>query len=182
MILLTGGAGFIGSCLHAALQRRGCETVVLDRLGSDNKWRNLRRHPPQRLFLPEQLDAFLATTPRLDAVVHLGAVSETTARDGDLVWQSNVALSQRLWCWCADHGVPFLYASSAATYGAASGADAFSDHPSGLDALLPLNLYGWSKHAFDLRGARRRRRTGPDSSSSTSTARTSITRAPWCRW
>ncbi len=150
MILLTGGAGFIGSCLHAALQRHGCETVVLDRLGSDGKWRNLRRHPPQRLLPPEQLDDFLATTPPLDAVVHLGAVSETTARDGDLVWQSNVLLSQRLWCWCAEHGVPFLYASSAATYGAATGAGAFSDHPSGLDALRPLNLYGWSKHAFDL--------------------------------
>ena len=150
MILLTGGAGFIGSCLHAALQGRGCETVVLDRLGSDGKWRNLRRHPPQRLLAPEQLDAFLGTMPPLEAVVHLGAVSDTTARDGDLVWQSNVALSQRLWSWCAGHGVPFLYASSAATYGAASGEGGFSDHPSGLDALRPLNLYGWSKHAFDL--------------------------------
>ena len=150
MILLTGGAGFIGSCLHASLQARGGETVVLDRLGTEGKWRNLRRHPPQRLLLPEQLDAFLATAPRLDAVVHLGAVSDTTARDGDLAWQSNVALSQRLWSWCASSGVTFLYASSAATYGAASGEDAFSDHPSRLETLRPLNLYGWSKHAFDL--------------------------------
>ncbi len=161
MILLTGGAGFIGSCLHAALQRRGCETVVLDRLGSEGKWRNLRRHPPQRLLAPEQLDDFLATTPPLDAVVHLGAISETTARDGDLVWQSNVALSQRLWCWCAHQGVPFLYASSAATYGAATGAGVFSDHPFGLDALRPLNLYGWSKHAFDLWVHRTVERGGP---------------------
>ena len=150
MILLTGGAGFIGSCLHASLQARGRETVVLDRLGTDNKWRNLGRHPPQRLLAPEQLDAFLDATPPLDAVVHLGAISETTARDGDLMWQSNVALSQQLWGWCAAHGVPLLYASSAATYGAASREGAFSDDPSGLHRLRPLNLYGWSKHAFDL--------------------------------
>lgn len=121
MILLTGGAGFIGSCLHASLQERGQDTVVLDRLGDDGKWRNLQRRPPQRLLPPDALDAFLGTSPRLDAVVHLGAVSDTTARDGDLVWQTNVALPQRLWSWCARAGVPFLYASSAATYGAADG-------------------------------------------------------------
>ncbi len=163
MILLTGGAGFIGSCLHASLQQRGCETVVLDRLGSEGKWRNLCRHPPQRLLAPEQLQAFLATVPPLEAVVHLGAISETTARDGDLVWQSNVSLSQSLWSWCAEQGVPFLYASSAATYGAASGEGAFADHPAGLDRLRPLNLYGWSKHAFDLwvRGQIERGRPAP---------------------
>ncbi len=82
--------------------------------------------------------------------MHLGAVSETTARDGDLVWNSNVELPRRLWEWCAAAGVAFLYASSAATYGAASGAEAFSDDPAALGRLRPLNLYGFSKHAFDL--------------------------------
>ncbi len=150
MILLTGGAGFIGSCLHAALRTRGRRTIVVDRLGHDGKWRNLAAHPPERLLAPDELDGFLRTAPRLDAVIHLGAISETTARDGDLVWRTNVALSQALWTWCAAHGVPFLYASSAATYGAADGEGGFSDDPARLTVLRPLNLYGWSKHAFDL--------------------------------
>ena len=151
MILLTGGAGFIGSCLNAALQRQGRDVTIVDRLGSDGKWRNLAHAPPQRLVPPEALDALLTRAGvAIEAVVHLGAISETTARDGDLVWSSNVALSQTLWSWCAAHGVPFLYASSAATYGAADGPDGFSDDPALLDRLRPLNLYGWSKHAFDL--------------------------------
>lgn len=156
MILLTGGAGFIGSCLLAALSARGQATLVVDWLGSGEKWRNIARHPPERLIAPEALDGFLASpeADRIEAVIHLGAVSETTARDGDLIWRSNVELSRRLWDWCAQAkagaGVPFLYASSAATYGAASGADAFSDDPALLDRLRPMNLYGFSKHAFDL--------------------------------
>ena len=161
MILVTGGAGFIGSCIQAALSSRGVETVVLDRLGDGLKWRNLASHPPERLVAPEALDAFLASGPRLQGVVHLGAISETTARDGDLVWQTNVALSQRLWGWCATHRVPFLYASSAATYGAADGEDGFSDDLDRLDQLRPLNLYGWSKQAFDLWVRRQLAEGGP---------------------
>ena len=150
MILITGGAGFIGSCLQAALAARGVPTLVSDWLGSGEKWRNLARHPPERIIPPEALDSFLAGFPRLQAVVHLGAISETTARDGELAWQTNVELSRRLWDWCSERQVPFLYASSAATYGAASGADAFDDDPARLDRLRPLNLYGFTKHAFDL--------------------------------
>ncbi|MCQ8279552.1 ADP-glyceromanno-heptose 6-epimerase [Acetobacteraceae bacterium KSS8] len=151
MILLTGGAGFIGSCLNTVLQQQNRAVAVVDRLGSDGKWRNLARTPPQYLLPPEELESFLRDSPRpIEAVVHLGAISETTARDGDLVWRTNVALSQSLWRWCARNGVPFLYASSAATYGAADGVEAFSDAPERLDALRPLNLYGWSKHSFDL--------------------------------
>jgi ADP-L-glycero-D-manno-heptose 6-epimerase len=151
MILVTGGAGFIGSCLLAALTARGQRTIVVDWLGSGEKWRNIARHPPERLIAPEALDDFLCgpDASRIEAVVHLGAISETTARDGDLVWRSNVELPRRLWAWCAEAGIAFLYASSAATYGAASGADAFSDDPVLLDRLRPLNLYGFSKHAFD---------------------------------
>lgn len=150
MILVTGGAGFIGSNLHAALQADGHDTVIADWLGNDGKWRNLRHHPPGRVIAPEALDDFLATSPALDAVVHLGAISETTATDGDLVWRSNVSLSQKLWSWCAQHKVRFIYASSAATYG--DGSAGFEDDLSlpALQKLQPLNLYGWSKHAFDL--------------------------------
>ncbi|MDX5930853.1 ADP-glyceromanno-heptose 6-epimerase [Acidiphilium acidophilum] len=150
MILVTGGAGFIGSNLHAALYGRGAEAVVVDHLGVDGKWRNLQKHPPSLVVAPEHLPAFLASAPPLDAIVHLGAISETTASDGDSVWHTNVTLSQELWRWCAEHDVRFIYASSASTYGtgAAGFDDAFDlEH---LRRLRPLNLYGWSKHAFDL--------------------------------
>ena len=151
MIVITGGAGFIGSCLQAALTARGVPCIVSDWLGSGGKWRNLARHPPERIVPPEALDAILAGMGNaIQAVIHLGAISETTARDGDLAWQTNVELSRRLWDWCTERQVPFLYASSAATYGAASGADAFDDDPARLDRLRPLNLYGFTKHAFDL--------------------------------
>jgi ADP-L-glycero-D-manno-heptose 6-epimerase len=150
MILVTGGAGFIGSNLQAALVRRGHETVVVDWLGSGNKWRNLAKHPPGHVVAPEALEAFLQTHPPLEMVFHLGAVSETTATDGDHTWATNVELSRRLWEWCADRGVRLVYASSAATYG--DGAAGFEDDPdlAALERLRPLNLYGWTKHAFDL--------------------------------
>ena len=149
MILLTGGAGFIGSNLNAALQAQGQHVAISDWLGTDGKWRNLAARPPSRLIPPEALDAYLASTPNLAAIVHLGAVSDTTAADGDLVWSTNVELSWRLWQWCAKQRTPFIYASSAATYG--DGAQGFDDDPARLRALRPLNLYGWTKHAFDLR-------------------------------
>jgi len=149
MILVTGGAGFIGSNLHAALARRGVEAVVVDRLGADGKWRNLAGHPPAQLVRPDALDAFLAARPPVSMVFHLGAISETTATDGDLIWETNVALSWRLWQWCAEHRARFVYASSASTYG--DGSAGFDDDPGLLRTLRPLNLYGWSKHAFDLR-------------------------------
>ena len=154
MILLTGGAGFIGSVLHHALDQQGRATVVVDWLGTHGKWRNLANHPPAEVVAPEELETYLASAPPIEAVVHLGAISETTASDADLAWSTNVGLSQRLWQWSADHDVPFIYASSAATYG--DGARGFEDDGSldYLRSLRPLNLYGWSKHAFDLWVAR----------------------------
>jgi ADP-L-glycero-D-manno-heptose 6-epimerase len=150
MILITGGAGFIGSNLHAALYDAGLPVAVADWLGSGDKWRNLRAHPPLQLMSPDALPDFLETGPALVAIVHLGAISETTARDGDLVWERNVTLSQALWRWCAARGVRFIYASSAATYG--DGRAGFDDEFStaALRRLRPLNLYGWGKHGFDL--------------------------------
>jgi ADP-L-glycero-D-manno-heptose 6-epimerase len=150
MILITGGAGFIGSYLQAALARRGLETVVADTLGSEGKWRNLAKHPPTRVVHPDELDVFLASHPPIEMVFHLGAVSETTATDGDHTWATNVELSRRIWEWCASRGVRMVYASSAATYG--NGSDGFDDdnEPKVLERLRPLNLYGWTKHAFDL--------------------------------
>jgi len=155
VIVITGGAGFIGSCMQQALHARGIGTVVVDWLGNAGKWRNLRHHTPTRIIAPEALDAWLDTRPDISAVIHLGAISETTATDGDLVWRTNVDLSERLLSWCAHEGVRFIYASSAATYGAADRPEQFSDGPALLDGLKPLNLYGWSKQAFDLSVQRR---------------------------
>jgi ADP-L-glycero-D-manno-heptose 6-epimerase len=161
MIMVTGGAGFIGSNLHAALVERGHETVVVDWLGDTGKWRNLANHPPARLVAPQALDEFLASRPPIQAVFHLGAISETTATDADLTWNTNVELSLRLWHWCALHGVRLIYASSAATYG--DGALGFDDDGTlaHLTRLRPLNLYGWTKHAFDMRVARMLAAGGP---------------------
>ncbi len=153
MHLVTGGAGFIGSNLVAALCRRGAEVVVADRLGSEGKWRNLARHPVAGVLPPDGLEGFLAAEPKLTAVLHMGAVSDTTVTDGDLVAATNLMLPLRLWELCAARRVPFLYASSAATYG--DGSAGFDDDmaPEHLARLRPLNLYGWSKHAFDRRVA-----------------------------
>ena len=153
MILVTGGAGFIGSNLQAALVRRGHETVVADVLGSDGKWRNLAKHPPSRVVSPQDLRDFLDTRPPIEMVFHLGAISETTVVDADHTWATNVELSRFLWEWCADRGVRFVYASSAATYG--DGSQGFDDDSAQLERLRPLNLYGWTKHAFDLEVVRR---------------------------
>ena len=147
MILITGGAGFIGSYLQAELSALGHETIIVDWLGTAGKWRNIAGHPPARIIAPEAIDSFLAEEPAIEMVYHLGAISETTAIDGDLVWRTNVALSQLLWDWCAARQVRFVYASSAATYG--NGEQGFDDDPAHLHRLAPLNLYGWSKHVFD---------------------------------
>lgn len=155
MILVTGGSGFIGSNLQAALAADGQEVGIADWLGHDGlKWRNLYHHPPSLVVEPERLEEFLAHDMRITAIVHLGAISETTATDADLVWRTNVTLSQKLWTWCAERRVRFIYASSASTYG--NGAQGFDDDMSmpALQTLRPLNLYGWSKHAFDLWVAR----------------------------
>ena len=150
MILITGGAGFVGSYLQAALMRRGHETVIVDTLGSDGKWRNLAKHPPARIVKPADLEEFLDSHPPVEMIFHLGAVSETTAMDGDHTWETNVELSHRLWSWCADRGVRMVYASSGSTYG--DGSQGFDDDASlaALQTLRPLSLYAWTKHAFDM--------------------------------
>ena len=150
MLLVTGGAGFIGSNVVAALNAAGrSDIAVNDDLGSGGKWRNLGKRQFADWVAPAELFPWLAGR-KLDAVLHLGAISDTAASDGDAVMENNFKLSLRLLDWCADNRVPFIYASSAATYG--DGAQGFSDDVSlpALKALRPLNLYGWSKHLFDL--------------------------------
>jgi ADP-L-glycero-D-manno-heptose 6-epimerase len=155
MIVVTGGAGFIGSNLQAALARRGLETIVVDTLGCKGKWLNLAGHAPDRIIHPDGLDAFLETRPAVEMVFHLGAVSSTSATDGDRTWAANVELSRRLWMWCAEREVRFIYASSASTYGDGGNGFDDDDSPAALERLRPRSLYGWTKHAFDLSVARR---------------------------
>ncbi|MCC6889569.1 MAG: ADP-glyceromanno-heptose 6-epimerase [Hyphomicrobiales bacterium] len=149
MLLVTGGDGFIGSNVVASLNEAGrSDIVVNDRLGSDEKWRNLAKRRLADVVAPAALPAWLEGR-KLDAVIHLGAISDTTATDADLVIESNFRLSLRLLDWCAASRTPLIYASSAATYG--DGSDGFDDDdaPARLARLRPLNLYGWSKHLFD---------------------------------
>ena len=156
MLLVTGGAGFIGSNVVAALNDAGrADVAVCDVLGHDGKWRNLAKRQLADIVPPGELADWL-NGRRLDAVIHLGAISETTATDGDLVIETNFRLSMRLLDWCTATGTPFIYASSAATYG--DGAEGFRDDQSlpALKALRPMNLYGWSKHLFDHGGGRAR--------------------------
>jgi ADP-L-glycero-D-manno-heptose 6-epimerase len=150
MILVTGGAGFIGSNLAASLAEQGHDVAICDRLRSGDKWRNIARIDLRDLVAPEQLDAWLlAHAKGLSAIFHLGAISSTTEVDADLIVETNFRLSRKLWQWCAQHGKRFIYASSAATYGAAEAGFEDDDSPAGLARLRPLNAYGWSKQLFD---------------------------------
>ena len=156
MIVITGGAGFIGSNLLAALDARsGADLVVCDRLGQEDKWRNIAKReiadliPPQRL-----LDWLDGRRGQVEAIFHMGAISSTTERRADRIVRHNWRLSLDLWTWCCRQGARFIYASSAATYG--DGGQGFDDAwtPDALARLRPLNPYGWSKLVFDRRVAR----------------------------
>lgn len=155
MIIITGGAGFIGSNLVKALEEKGLnELVVCDWLGTDEKWKNIAKRRLHDVIRPENLFAFLEKNAgKIDAIFHMGAISATTERDGDAIIENNFRLSSDLFDWCADHHKRLIYASSAATYG--DGNDGFTDGETDPDlkAFQPLNLYGWSKHAFDRRVA-----------------------------
>ena len=150
MIIVTGAAGFIGSNLVAGLNETGRDDIVLvDHLGHDAKWRNIAKRCFLDFVFPQDLESRLSSLPRADAVFHMGGISSTTATDADEIVRTNFQLSARLWDWCARSGTPLIYASSAATYG--NGGAGFDDLESAdhLAKLQPLNLYGWSKHAFD---------------------------------
>jgi len=148
MLLVTGGAGFIGSNVIADLNEAGrTDVAISDVLGSDDKWRNLARRQIADFVPPAELQQWLDGR-KLEAVIHLGAISSTTARDGDAVIENNFRLSLRLLDWCAATRTPFIYASSAATYG--DGQEGYSDDwtQGALKRLKPMNLYGWSKQLF----------------------------------
>lgn len=156
-ILVTGGAGFIGSALVWALNQRGLtDIVVTDLLGSDEKWRNLVPLRFDDYVEAGDFRARLAANPshfgRFATVFHLGANSSTTERNAAHLIDNNYNYTKELAAWALAHDARFVYASSAATYGdGAAGMDDRSDH---LAALRPLNMYGYSKHLFDLHAQR----------------------------
>jgi ADP-L-glycero-D-manno-heptose 6-epimerase len=155
MYLVTGGAGFIGSNLVAELAARGQSVVVCDWMRDDERWRNLARHEIADLITPEQLPEWLRHRSRgLRAVLHMGAISTTTETDVDLIVRHNIRATLDLLEWCQESATPFIYASSAATYG--NGEAGFDDEFSieALARLRPLNAYGWSKLVVDRRIAR----------------------------
>jgi ADP-L-glycero-D-manno-heptose 6-epimerase len=155
MYVVTGGAGFIGSNVVAALSRRQEEVVVCDWLRSDERWRNLAKHEIAGLVAPETLVDWLnKNAGEIDAVVHLGAISATTETDVDLIVKNNVCATLNLLQWCTETRTRLIYASSAATYG--NGSAGFDDlfACEALAKLRPLNAYGWSKHVVDRRIAR----------------------------
>ena len=151
MIVITGGAGFIGSNLVAALEAQGEENlVVCDVLGSSDKWRNLAKRGLRDFVHPDVLFDYLETNKKeVTAIFHMGAISSTTEKDADLIMKNNFILTRDLWRWCGANKVRFIYASSAATYG--DGEQGFKDDDTidFLGGLRPLNPYGWSKHLFD---------------------------------
>ncbi len=161
MLLVTGGCGFIGSNIVAALARDGQRVAVCDCFGSGDKWKNVARHGVFDFVFPEDLSAWLMTQgSALEGVIHMGAISATTETDVDLIVRSNFQLSVELWNFCERQRIPYIYASSAATYGA--GEAGFQDDNSlaGLSRLRPLNPYGWSKLVFDQRAVRVAAETG----------------------
>ena len=151
MIIVTGGAGFIGSNLVAALEAAGeDEIVVCDRLREGAKWRNIAKRTLRDVVHPDALmDTIAGHARHITQVYHMGAISSTTATDGDAVVQTNFALSASLWRACAAHGIGFIYASSAATYGAGERGFGDDNDLASMRRLRPLNLYGWSKWLFD---------------------------------
>src|ERR1017187_3441416 len=154
-VLVTGGAGFIGSALVWALNRRDCDDIVVcDRLGTDEKWRNLAPLRFAEFVEADDLRLRLQSgvLGKFDLVLHMGACSSTTERDAGYLFRNNFEFTRNLADWSLAKYVRFVYASSAATYG--DGTAGMEDDDSKLDTLRPLNMYGYSKHLFDLHARR----------------------------
>lgn len=148
-IVVTGAAGFIGRNAVATLNQQGCgDLLLVDHLGSDEKWKNLRGLEYEDLIAPADLAGWLAGRAEVDAIIHLGACSDTTEADADFLLENNYRFTRRLCGWAIENNARFIYASSAATYG--DGTHGYADDDDSTRSLRPLNMYGYSKHMFDL--------------------------------
>lgn len=149
MIIVTGGAGFIGSCIVRTLNDMGIDDVIIvDNICKTDKWMNLRN---KKYIEYINRNEFLQRLPefsnRVSHVIHMGACSATTEKDFDFLYKNNFEYTKTLWKFCTDNQISFIYASSAATYG--DGANGFDDM-SDIKQLKPLNGYGYSKQLFDI--------------------------------
>jgi ADP-L-glycero-D-manno-heptose 6-epimerase len=152
MIVVTGGAGFIGSAIVWKLNQLGeNKIIVVDELGTDEKWKNL---VPLKFEDFIHKNDFIEMIPDEDipfdisAIIHMGANSSTTEKDADHLFTNNYQYTKELAAYCLENNIRFIYASSAATYG--DGSLSFDDDESKLETLRPLNMYGYSKQLFDL--------------------------------
>lgn len=148
-VVVTGGAGFIGSCMVRTLNEMGIEDIIIvDNILSTEKWMNLRNkkykeYVPKKQFIDKLLHNEYG---EICGVIHMGACSSTTERDFDYLWTNNVQYTKMLWKYCSVYNIPMIYASSAATYG--NGQNGFDDMCN-INELRPLNGYGYSKQVFD---------------------------------
>jgi ADP-L-glycero-D-manno-heptose 6-epimerase len=149
MIILTGGGGMIGSMIawHLNTQMNFDDFVIVDDLINEQQENNFKKRKFIEYIAKDDLEKYLNDKKNVSAVIHMGAISATTESNFNRLLQSNIRFSQALWHWCAENKVPFIYASSAATYG--NGSVGYGDNESELDKLSPLNAYGYSKHFFD---------------------------------
>jgi len=152
MIIITGGAGFIGSAFAWKLNQEGIDDIIIvDRLGTSDKWRNLvNLHYVDYLHSDDFLQRICKDDLpfEVSAVVHMGACSSTTERNAEYLWKNNFLYTRTVAEWSVRRGIRFIYASSAATYG--DGESGFSDDLSRIKMLKPINMYGYSKQVFDL--------------------------------
>lgn len=148
MIIVTGGAGFIGSCVVRTLNDYGIEDIIIvDNIATTDKWMNLCNKKYIKYVHKTEFLKELPTYNGVTAIIHMGAQSSTTERDFDYLWNNNFEYTKTLWNYCAEKQISFIYASSAATYG--DGILGFDDCMN-IDELRPLNGYGYSKQLFDL--------------------------------
>jgi len=151
MIVVTGGAGFIGSALIWGLNEKGIDRIlIVDNVETTDKWKNLVKRKFQSLIAIEKFSKWLedpANLKQVECIFHMGACSSTTERDMDFLLRNNVDYTVHLFNVCKKHKIPFIYASSAATYGV--GNEGFSDAHDKIDTLRPINPYGYSKQLAD---------------------------------